>query len=252
MLSNHRSRGLLALMSAPMAQAGSKRKKKNAKSKANKRQERRFPTSLAYMPTWVGVVGMLGCFSLGCGVFGLWIIVPAVSFASWLVAAGGLGLGIALWFGQPPETAVSVGDSGIGVESGKDTVRVQWYDLKALRIASDQMLVEGNRQSLKFSVKANQSAVAMALREAAERVPDALDVDREIMKSLPEPGKSGELKDVEDDQVTGMRCAASKKVINLEEDARLCPTCGQVFHKEGVPERCSSCQTQLKSRTLSA
>src|SRR5690606_38094440 len=225
----HRSGRLLALMSASMAQAGSKRKQKNAKSKVSKRQERRFPTSLAYMPAWVGVVGMLGCFALGSGVFGLWIIDPPVSFATWLVAGGGLGLGVALWFGQPPETAVSVGDSGIAVESGKDTLRVQWFDLKALLVRSGQMFVEGNRQSLKFSVAANQAAAATALKEAAQRVPDTLDVDKNIMKSLPDPGKAGTVQDVEDDQVAGMRCAVSKKLINLEEDARLCATCGQVF-----------------------
>lgn len=239
-------------MFAPMAQAGPKRKKNNAKSKAGKRQERRFPTSLAYMPAWVAGVGMLGCFALGCGVFGLWIIDPPLSFASWLVAAGGLGLGVALWFGQPPETAVSVGDSGIAVESGKDTARVQWHNLKALRVHSGQLIVEGSRQSLKFSVKANQAAVATALREAAERAPDALDVDKEIMKSLPEPGKSGDLQDVEDDQVTGLRCASSKKLINVEEDARLCATCGQVFHKDGVPASCPSCEKSLTSHTLRA
>jgi hypothetical protein len=235
-----------------MAQTGSKRKQKNPKPKSGKRQERRFTTSLAYMPAWVAVVGMFGCFALGSGVFGLWILDPPLGFASWLVAAGGFGLGVALWFGQPPETAVSVGDSGIGVESGKDTLRVQWYDLKALRITSGQMIVEGNRHTLKFSVSANQFAVAAALKEAAERVPSTIDVDKAIMKSLPESGQAGTLKDVEDDQVTGMRCAATKKAINLEEDARLCPCCGQVFHKDGVPEVCPSCENSLKSRTLSA
>jgi rubrerythrin len=114
------------------------------------------------------------------------------------------------------------------------------------------MIVEGSRHSLKFSVKANQPATATALKEAAQRVPDILDVDKEIMKSLPDPGKSGALQDVEDDQVAGTRCAASKKLINLEEDARLCDGCGQVFHKEGVPESCPSCEKNLKSHTLSA
>lgn len=236
-----------------MAPKASRKKTKKKDLSAPKRRERRFSTSSTFMPLWVGITGIAGCFLLGLGVFGLWILDPPVSWASYAVAGGGLGLGLSLWFGQPPETAVAVGDAGVAVEDGKETRRVPWYEVRSLRLAGDAVLVEGKSETLKFSFGANSSAVATLLKEAASRVPDVVDVARSLTQRLPSPETvRGFAQDVEDDQVAGSRCAASKNVIHLEEEARCCPQCGQVYHRDGLPESCVTCEAPLTGRALLA
>lgn len=230
-----------------------KTSKKKGKKSGQKRRERRFSTSPTFMPIWVGVVGMVGAATLGCGVFGLWILDPPLQWASYLVAAGGFGLGVALWFGQAPESAVTVGDSGIAVEDGREMLRVPWYALRSLRVVAGHVVLEGQSQKVRFLMGANPGATAWALKEAAERVPDVVDVSGDVTEKLPNPDDvKGYEQDIEDDQVTGTRCASSKKLINLEEDARLCPRCGKVYHREGLPEACVHCETKLGGRTLRA
>lgn len=235
-----------------MAKTAKSSKKKTGQSKA-RRRERRFSTSANFVPPWVALVGMLGSLVLGAGVFGLWILDPQLSWASYLVAVGGCGLGVALWFGQPSESAITVGDAGIGVEDGQEVTRVPWYLMRSLQVSGGAVVVEGETNRIKFLLGANQRAAAFALKEAAERVPDVVDVDKSVTESLPDPAKvGGYLQDVTDDQVAGMRCANTDKLIHLEEDARICAKCGQVYHKEGIPETCVSCETPLAGRTLQA
>ncbi len=185
--------------------------------------------------------------------FGLWIADPAVSYASYLVATGGLGLGVSLWFGQPPEVAVAVGDGGVAVDNGRQTLRLNWFQMRSIRARSGHLVIEGAGTTLKFLIGANKNACALLLKEAAERVPDVMDLDPEIARTLPDPKDVRGLKqDIEDDQVAGTRCAASKKLIQLEEEARLCPRCGQIYLQTHVPSSCVSCQQDLSSRTLRA
>lgn len=205
------------------------------------------------MTRWVALVGMAGSLLLGAGVFGLWILENPVSYASYLVAVGGLGLGVSLWFGQPEESGVAVGDAGIALEDGRQGVRLRWYQIRSIRIEKGVFVATGESKSLRFGIGANQRAAAWALKEAAERVPDVVDVPAGISGQLPRPDASAGLDGpVENDQLTGSHCAATKQLITLEEDARICGICGQIYHKSGVPERCVSCEAELKGRTLRA
>lgn len=231
----------------------SKRRVKSLKLQDKKRKERRFSTSSTYMPTWVALLGMVGCFGLGAGVFGLWILDPPVTWSSYAVAAGGLALGLALWFGQPPEVAVAVGDAGVAIEGSHQTQRLNWYEMRAVRAQGGRLLIEGDNTALKFSIGANLGAAALLLKEAAERIPDVLDVDPQVSKALPDPQTvRGLLQDIEDDQVAGTPCAASGTVIKLEEDARVCPCCGQIYEKAHLPSSCVSCENQLGENALRA
>lgn len=236
---------------AQMKRKAKRRKGQGNKAASQKPKERRFSTSTTYIAPWIAGVGMLGALVLGAGVFGLWIVDPAISWASYLVAAGGLGLGIALWFGQPSESAVAVGDAGIAVEDGRDVVRVPWCDMESLSIVGTSMVARGASATARFSLGANQKAAAWALKEAAERMPDVVDVEKAATEKLPKPSEdSGLVQDVEDAQVAGAHCAASDEPIKLEEEARLCPRCGQVYHESSVPDECVTCEAELKGRTL--
>lgn len=231
----------------------SKKRINSAKVQDKKRKQRRFATSSAYMPLWVGLVGMFGCLVLGSGVFGLWIAEPPHAWASYLVAAGGLGLGISLWFGTPAELAVAVGDAGVLVERGRQTQRIHWYEVRAIRCVSGHLVVESAQLNLKFLIGANRSAAAYLLKEAAERVPDVIDVDPDVLKTLPNPKEvRGIVEAIEDDQVAGARCAASNELIRLEENARLCARCGQVYDQAHMPSACVSCNNELGPLALTA
>jgi hypothetical protein len=236
----------------------SKKRVKSVSFQDRKRKQIRFATSSTYMPLWVAIVGMVGCLILGGGVFGLWIADPPMGYpehgwTSYLVATGGCGLGIALWFGQPSEIAVAVGDAGVAVEYSRQTQRINWFDVRAIRIAGSQLVVDGVQLSIKFMLGANREASALLLKEAAERVPEVLDVRADLVKTLPQPsGNQGQVEHIEDDQVAGARCAASKMIIQLEDDARICPRCGQVYHKEHVPNRCVSCKHELGNNIITA
>jgi hypothetical protein len=236
---------------APKAQKA--RRKHSPGTQNARRREHRFATSATYIAPVVAAVGLLGSLVLGAGVFALWILDPPLSYASYLVAAGGLGLGVSLWFGQPSETAVAVGDAGIAVEDGSEVIRVAWYAMKSLRVEGDKMVARAAGSMVRFSIGANPKAAAWALKEAAERMPSALDVDQAIVDKLPEPSHVGGLdQPVKGDQVAGNRCANSGNAIQMEEDARLCPRCGQVYHKDSVPEACVTCDAELKGHTLRA
>lgn len=228
------------------------RKKLTSEGGPARRKERRIPTSVTYLRPPLAAVGLLGALVLGAGVTGQWVLDPAFEYAPYLVAVGGLGVGIALGVG-PRESAVAVGDGGVAIERSRETQRLPWYQIKSITLQGDRLVVSASGSSLSFSVGANPGAAALVLKEAAERVPDVLDVDKAAVDKLPDPTKLDVRRvDVSDDQLAGLSCANSKQVIRLEEDARLCPRCAQVYHHETVPERCVSCDAELKGRTLRA
>jgi hypothetical protein len=237
-----------------MAQKAPKARRKQSSSAQNaRRREHRFATSATFIAPTIAAIGLIGSLILGAGVFALWILDPPLSFASYLVAAGGLGLGVSLWFGQPSETAVAIGDAGIAVEDGSEVVRVPWYALKTLRIERGSMVAQSAGTTVRFSLGANPKAAAWALKETAERMPSALDIDRDVASKLPKPSEAGGLEQpVKGDQLAGSKCANSGNAIQFEEDARLCPRCGQVYHKDSVPEACVTCDAPLKGHTLRA
>ncbi len=231
-----------------------KKKARTTKKKTPKRQtERRFAANKTYIEPWVGWVGIVGALLLGAGVFGLWIKDPPLSYASYLVAAGGLGLGVSLWFAQPSITAVFVGDAGVAVEKGNEISRLVWCDIDKIRMANHDLVVTGKGTTIPLSIRAHQKAAAWLLKEAAERVPEILDVPTTIVQALPQPkAGDGYRQEIEDAQVAGRRCAESDRVLTLESDARICPKCGQVYHKDSVPQDCLHCGQSLTGRTLVA
>lgn len=223
-----------------------------------KRKERRFAANGNYVAPWVAIVGTLGALVLGAGVFGWWIKDPPIGYAPYLIALGGLGISVALWFAQSTIHAVCVGDAGLALETGSETERLAWCDLESIRVVGSRMVAHAAQgvngpSSLSFSIKEHPRAAAWLLKEAAERVPDILDVPTNVISGLPNPrSDQAPETEIENAQVAGRRCAASRKVIAFEGDARLCPRCGQVYHKDHVPAHCATCEDPLAGRTLQA
>jgi hypothetical protein len=69
---------------------------------------------------------------------------------------------------------------------------------------------------------------------------------------LPEPhDDAGELLTLDALQIVGKRCAASGTVIAFEPDARVCPRCERVYHKDHVPPTCD-CGAPLQGAAKSS
>ncbi len=232
-----------------------RKKKKKVKKKAPRRErrERRFSPQQTHT-SWVAVAaGALGAGGLGAGVYAQWISDPPHHYAPYIVTAGALVLAGALWFGDTGAVPVRVGDAGIAIEKGKELVRLPWCDITRISVDKGQLVVRGEDLTLTIPLGAHRTAIAWVLMEGVRRVPDAMDVKGNVVDTLPKPDESdGELLSVEGLQVAGRECAASGETIAFERDARLCPTCGQVYHKDHVPKRCVTCDEALGSQAIRA
>ncbi|MBK7584279.1 MAG: hypothetical protein IPI67_29260 [Myxococcales bacterium] len=224
-----------------------KKTAKKKKSTKRDRKERRFLPTTTPTSTYAGIGGMAGALALGAGVYGQWIREPGYPWAQYLVAGGALTLGAALWFSDVTGDPVRVGDAGVALEQGGEFLRVAWCDLTRIRIDRAKLLLETDDVTMAIPIAGHQATVAWILKQAVLRVPDALDVKDRDSEGLPEPKETdGELVPVENLQIAGRACAASEKTIAFERDARLCPTCAQVYDKEHVPRNCVTCGEELR------
>jgi hypothetical protein len=222
-------------------------KKKGAKPR--ERRERRFVPPGNKTRMAAAIAGMLGALVLGAGVYGQWILDPAFEYAPYLVAVGAVVLALALWRGDPGFTPVRVGEAGIAIEKGNDITRLLWCDIERIFIEDSSLMAKSPNLTLAFPLEVHRAASAWILSEAARRIPDALDVKRQITEQLPTPRDTdGESLLIDAFQITGRHCAASGRPIAFEQDARLCPKCAQVYLKDQVPKKCVTCDSNLEGR----
>lgn len=227
-------------------------KRKKKKSQKRQRRERRFAPQQTYTSILSAIGGMLGAIALGAGVYAEWISDPAHKFAPYVVTGGAVALGAALWFGDRGALPVRVGDAGIAIEKGNELVRLGWCDIKRLYVEHRQLVAKGEDLTLSVPIGAQPLAVAWILAECARRVPDIVDVKGSVTDDLPEPKEGdGEPLVIDSAQVAGKHCASSGEVIAFERDARLCPTCGQVYHKAHVPKKCVTCGAAVGESAIS-
>ena len=226
------------------------KKTKQTKREKRQRQERRFVPQAA---SGARVVWGLGWFSglvLGAGAWGY---LYARSFAeddklravpSYLVAAGAVLMGVAIWIGTSSEAPVRVGDPGIAIEKG-ELRRMAWWAVEKIAIeASAALVVTGKDEanvdwSLRLPLSTHADAIGWILREARERIPRRVEIpESEIDGLAPTAEHAGQLLDLEPLQVVGKRCAATGKTISYEPDARVCTRCERVYAKSEVPKKC--------------
>jgi hypothetical protein len=233
-----------------MSKANTRRTKQGQRSDqaAKKRRERRFtpePSRTSYATLGAG---MLGAGVLGAGVWAVWVSErqPPWPAGPYLVAAGAVALAAALWLGDIGAGPVRVGDAGIAVERGTDLVRLAWCDIERLSVQGRKLVIRGADVTLTLPMDAHRRAVAWVLSEAAQRLPDIVDVKPSVVDTLPRPHPADAPQlEVPTVQVTGRHCAASDQPISFERDARLCPKCGQVYHRDRVPDTCVTCHAAL-------
>jgi hypothetical protein len=229
--------------------------KKRAKKKRPARRElreRRFLPEQTHASQLSAIIGMASSVALGVGVYGQWLRETPLAHAAELVAVGAAGLGAALWMSSTGQFPVRVSDVGVGLEKAGQVSRVRWCDLEKLRLERGHLVLTAAGQDTRIPVGAQPKAVAHIISEAARRVPAVVNIDASQRKALPEPRDGdGDLVNLEGVQLAGLRCAASGKLLSFERDARLCPTCGEVYHHEHVPKKCVKCEGDVGDLALS-
>lgn len=233
-----------------MAETSTKKRKKKSPAK-KKRYERRFVADAMQSSKGSTLLGAAGALALGAGVYAQWLRDPALPYGTYLVAGGAVVLGAAMWFGDVSGAPVRIGDGGVAIERGSDLVRLLWCDVESIQMVGSNIVISGDGTKLELPVAAHKLAIAWVLKEAAERVPEVLDLKRSAVDGLPEARDSdGERLVVKDLQIAGRRCAKSDEMITLERDARVCGSCGQVYHHHHVPRTCVTCDGALGKNAL--
>ncbi len=233
-----------------MAESTKSTKKSKKKATKRERKERRFQPKQTHTSVLAVAGGMVGALVLGAGVYDQWINETPHTYARWIVTAGVVVLGAALWFGDMGAHPVRVGEAGIAVEKGDELVRLAWCDIERVSIDRGQLIAKGvEGLTLTIPLSAHPAAAAWILAEGTRRIPRKMDVKGSAVDTLPKPSDSdGEVLVIEDLQFAGRQCAASDMTISFERDARLCPNCGQVYHKDHVPKKCVTCGEIMPTR----
>lgn len=218
--------------------------------RSDPRKERRYEPKES-TAAWISIGGMsVGALLLGGGVYGQWLRAWARhepephKWASWLLLAGALVLMLVAFVGPRAPTPIRVGDAGVGSEKdASDIDRIEWRDVLRIALGGGVLTIESEGNTLSISNKLHAQAVARIVAEARARIPTKVD---EIDKDLEElDADAGEVLPLEAPQVAGARCKASEKLITFEKDARLCGRCGEMYHKDAVPQKCLTCDAKL-------
>ena len=227
---------------------------KKTKAKAAKPRPRRERRFLPRATASVGIIyalGALGAALMGAGTWGEfgWAQRPdvpdtptSINYSPYLLAAGAVLVGIAIWIGTSGEPPLRVGDGGVAFERS-GVRRIRWCDVQRIALVDGAVKVTGKDEAgadltVVARLGSHPQAAAWIVKEARERVPTVVDLPEDA--ALPElRASAGESRLVDPPQVVGKHCAASGTVIAYEPDARVCPRCERVYHKAHVPESCA-------------
>jgi hypothetical protein len=222
---------------------------KKKTTKKRERKERRFFPESSANPILIRVVGAVGAMMLGAGAWGQFgIAAPEpIKSAQWLLAAGAAVFGLAIWFSTSGDAVIRVGDGGLGIDRGGALRRMPWYGVTSVAWDGDAkaVVVKGKDEADKEIVitaklKSQRAAAARIVKEAQSRIDEVVDLSDAALEAIGQPADAeGELLELEPVQVVGKRCAKSRKTIAYEPDARVCPKCERVYHKNFVPKKCA-------------
>jgi len=214
------------------------------------RSERRYEPKTSALAI-VSVVAMsIGAVLVGAGTYGQWFRAgdagphPA---APWLLASGAMVLlGVALC-GQWSSKPIRVGDAGVAIERAPGEIeRIEWYEVKSILLSPEALTIQGSGTAISVPLGLHRQAAARIVAEAKRRLPNkSEDLDAAKLGAV-EDGEEEKV-ELEPPQVAGLHCKSTDKIIAFEKDARLCGRCGEVYHKDGVPKRCATCDAPLKA-----
>lgn len=219
------------------------------RSRSDPRAERRFEPKIAGGAIASMIVASIATVAAGAGFYAQFLHTGEgephryAVYAPYLLIGGVLVVVGVVLFGQRPGSAVRVGDAGIAVEkSAAEIERVGWYEVTRVLLSDGLLRFQASGTSVNIPVSVHRDAAACALAEARERIGARVDVEDNLGPVNPEAGETITL---EAPQVAGLHCKSSDRLISFEKDARLCGRCGEVYHRNGVPRRCATCDAKL-------
>jgi hypothetical protein len=213
------------------------------------RRERRFVPQSTMDPKIVYAIGVVGSLTLGAGVWGQFgnlvrkVEIDPLPAAPWILAAGALVLGVAIWLGTSSASALRVGAGGI-TDEGRNK-RIPWWGVDKISGGASSLEVRGKTEgdesvTILFESRAVPGALAWVLKEARLRIPDKVDVEEDDVATIGTASKLvGEEVAAPPLQLVGKKCAKSGKTIAYEPDARVCGRCERVYHRQSVPKVCA-------------
>lgn len=222
---------------------------KKKSTKPRERTERRFVPRSTASAKVVYAIGAVGALVLGAGVFAQFgnalrkTQIEPVSWAPWVLAAGAVIVGVAIWIGTSTDAAIRVGVAGIA-EERNPVLRIPWWAVEEVAGDADMVVVRGKDEHgaeliIKVTRRALPEAIPWVVREARDRAPEQVEITQAAIKVIGKPSKeAGEVVPCPPLQVVGRHCEESDKVISYEPDARVCPRCERVYHKDHVPKSC--------------
>lgn len=231
---------------APMAEGKKKKAKKAKEARTAPRSERRFLPQQSPMTMAIMVAGALGSALLGAGVYAQFLRESPHPQGRFIVAAGAAVLAVLILFAPDFAGPVSVGDSGVAEGEGEAETRLLWCDIEAVKLNGGHLELVGSQNRVRIPLATHAQAAAWAVHEADARIPRRVELSEGEREKLPKRDESaGEVRQLPEPQVAGRRCKASDRVISYEPDARICPTCGECYHKDALPEVCVTCSGRL-------
>jgi len=207
--------------------------------------ERRFLAEATERSNYQALVGGLGAAALGAGVYATWIHDAPMTVAPYLCGVGTLGLIAAFVMGSAESMPLRVGDAGVAAErGGNQPERIGWFEIENVKLeGKDRVVVEGGNKRIVAPASHHAHAAGWIVKEAVARIPKRVAIEGDKRDELARgASEHPEIVAVEPTQVTGRRCKASGTIISFERDARICKTCGEVYDKKHVPEKCLTCE----------
>lgn len=188
---------------------------------------------------------------LGAATYSTWLADPPDDFRNFLFL-GGIAAGALFAFRLGSGKAmVLVGDAGVAMDQGGEVTRLLWSEIQSIRYEAANLVLNGANTRLSVPSQSHTRAIRAILREAAERLPKILDVSSKLVDQLPEvTGDNPKPAPVTALQIAGKRCLATNQMLTFERDARLCPNCTSIYHRDHVPGTCSTCQRPLGDAAL--
>jgi hypothetical protein len=212
------------------------------------RSERRFEPTASIMAVVSTVAMSIGAVLVGAGTYAQWLRAgdlgphPAAPF----LLAGGAALLIAVaLFGQRLAKPLRVGDAGVALEKDPGEIeRLEWRDVTRILFSGGVLSLQGAGTTISVPVAVHRAAAARIFSEASRRIPARVEGVDGTSLGTPD-SNAGDKTMLEPPQVAGQHCKQSDKLIAFEKDGRLCGRCGEVYHKDSVPQRCLTCDAQL-------
>jgi hypothetical protein len=198
-------------------------------------------------PDWVAVgASVVAGLLLGAGTYAIQWSEPPVDYGNFLLLGGVVAAGFFAFRLTSGKTVARVGDAGVALEQGGDLARLLWSEIQSVRYKDGHLVLVGVHTTLRLSSQCHTRAIRSVLAEAAKRLPKILDVPGKLLNELPAvTGGSPKPGPVESLQIAGKHCLVTQQLLTFERDARLCPNCTSIYHRDHVPALCVTCEREL-------